>query len=273
MDTTIPGAPAPAVPLASPAPTPEGSSVVVPDPAAAVAVAVDPAAPPAAEAEKLLGDPPGFQRRIDRLTAQKYGAVARAESAERQLAQLQTRLATGVPNPQAYQDPAQLLADTMRHVGAETQAEGLKREVAMARAEAADIDHSEWMGKIDARRATLPDADIVMREPDQGGPTITPSMAEMIRTTENGFDVAYHLAKNAALSRQIASLSPVQQIFELGRISQRLTAPTLKPSAAPPPVPTVGGRPTASAVSLEQMSNADFIRMRNEEERKGGGLW
>lgn len=272
MDTLPTGAPAPALDTSAIPAAPAATTVVVPEPGAAPA-APDAAAAPAApvqEAEPLSAENMVPQSRFNRVTAQKYAAITRAEAAEKRLAEVTQRLAAGAPNPAAYQDPSKLMVDTMRHVSAETQAEQLKIDAQAARAEAATISQDEFSQRIDAKRTAIPDIDIIMRDPSQGGPEISPTMAELIQHTDNGLDVAYYLAKNPAVSKQIAALPPMQQIFETGRIAQRLVAAPPKTSSAPPPVPTVGGRPTAAGVSLADMPMADYIRMRNEEERKSG---
>jgi hypothetical protein len=54
---------------------------------------------------------------------------------------------------------------------------------------------------------------------------------------ENGPDVAYHLGKHPDEAKRIAGLAPGRQIFEIARLSEKLTvAPKTNVTKAPDPI-------------------------------------
>lgn len=94
--------------------------------------------------------------------------------------------------------------------------------------------------------------------------TVTPAMAAAIKATENGIDIAYHLGKNPAEAERIASLDPVAQVWELGKLAATLT--TKPVSKAPPPVePVKAGRSASNDLYDPNLSTEQFIRLRNKQ--------
>jgi hypothetical protein len=115
-------------------------------------------------------------------------------------------------------------------------------------------------------RSAHPDFDSVVRDPSL---PITPLMAEVIRESDLGPQVAYHLGTNRQEAARIASLSPARQAAELGRIEAALTkAPVSSPKPIPPAPPqTVGGVSAGLAKSMSEMSYTEFVAAREAEEK------
>ena len=113
-------------------------------------------------------------------------------------------------------------------------------------------------------------AEVVTKRPDQGGPAITPAMADAINSSDLSHELAYHLGKNVAESRRIAALPPMAAARELGKLEAKLTAPTVKPriqTNAPAPIrPIAGDGATAITVDLEKLSEKDYIAEMNRRE-------
>lgn len=87
---------------------------------------------------------------------------------------------------------------------------------------------------------------------------ITDAMAETIRESELGCELAYYLGKNPAEAQRIAKLSPFVQAKELGRLETKLSdAPVKKPSAAPAPIKPVTAKDTGPVVDL---NSADALK-------------
>ncbi len=113
--------------------------------------------------------------------------------------------------------------------------------------------------------AKYPDFKKVAFNPDLA---ITPAMSQVIRTSESGVDVAYHLGKNPAEAARIAQLPPIAQVRELGRIEERLSTQTKQPaevkriSAAPAPPRTITGG-TAVEKNPENMSFEEYSAWRS----------
>ncbi len=105
---------------------------------------------------------------------------------------------------------------------------------------------------------------------------ITPIMAETIRASEIGPDVAYYLGSNPREAEKIAALPPFLQAKEIGKLEVKLTAspPVRKTSSAPPPIAPVTSR-TSSAPSydttdprsVKSMSTSEWIEAERQRQR------
>jgi len=86
---------------------------------------------------------------------------------------------------------------------------------------------------------------------------------------ENGSEVLYYLGKNGAEAQRITTLSPVQQVMELTKISDKLASPQApEPTKAPAPVTPVT---TTGAVTLQyhpDMSDADYRKWRMQHKQR-----
>jgi len=104
---------------------------------------------------------------------------------------------------------------------------------------------------------------------------ITGEMAEVIRGSESGPEIAYHLGKNPEEALRISKLTPLAQAVELGKLE--LTVKTKKPekqiSKTPDPIkPVHGAAPstpsydTTDPRSTKGVSASDWI-MRDRQRR------
>lgn len=106
-------------------------------------------------------------------------------------------------------------------------------------------------------RDKLPDYDLYVGDPNL---TITPLMAAVIRESEVGPEVAYHLGKNRSEAQRIADLPPHRQAAELGRLEAKLSAappPSTKPIPPAPPQ-TVSGLAAGLSKAPEEMSMDEY---------------
>lgn len=102
----------------------------------------------------------------------------------------------------------------------------------------------DWQTKTAAAQEKYGDYDeIVMRAPDDGGPTVTEVMAQAMTRTDNGPDVAYWLALNPEESVRISALqNPILQYGEIMKLSGRLSAPTARQrTRIPAPIKPIDG--------------------------------
>ena len=207
---------------------------------------------------------PWFQKRIDEVTRQKYEEQRRADYLQGQLDALTTpkqHQKAGPPQLEQFED----YEDYERARIEYTVEQRLAREREIEQRTTVLRTYEERAAKL---RETNADFDSVVNDPSL---KITPLMAEVIRESDVGPQVAYHLGTNRSEAERIASLPPHRQAAELGRIEARLTEQP-KPAASPKPIPpappqTVGGLSAGLSKTLEQMSYAEFVKAREAEEK------
>lgn len=119
--------------------------------------------------------------------------------------------------------------------------------------------------RAEAARDKYDDYDQIVGNPSL---QITNVMAETIKASDIGPDVAYHLGMNPKEAARIAQLSPFLQAKEIGRLEAKLaTAPPVKKTSnAPEPIAPITARTSgASAIdttdprSIEKMSTSEWI--------------
>lgn len=136
---------------------------------------------------------------------------------------------------------------------------------------------SAYADREEATREKYTDYDIVYKAPDEGGPAVTPLMAQAIKGSEHGPEIAYYLAKNRSESIRIHDLDPVAQVREIGRIEANLSAarPARKTSSAPEPIKPVGSRSSSPAYSAsdprsDNLPTGEWMARRDQELRARG---
>jgi hypothetical protein len=106
---------------------------------------------------------------------------------------------------------------------------------------------------------------------------ITNVMAETIRSSDVGPDVAYFLGSNVKEANRISKLSPYLQAKELGKIEAKLAndPPVKKTSSAPAPIAPVTARgnngkslDTTDPRSVKEMSTSEWIEAERNRQRK-----
>lgn len=199
---------------------------------------------------------PWFQKRIDEVTRAKYEAQREADywrgRAEGRDSPQEKQAQVGPPD--RWEDPEG--HDRWLIEQAALQFEQRHRQQTVFQT------FEERAAKV---RATKPDFDSVVTNPDI---MITNDMAAVIRESDLGPEVAYHLGTNPAEAQRIAALPPHRQAAELGRIEAALSAPPAVSSKPIPPAPppTVGGISSGLSKPLEEMSMAEYIAARKAEQ-------
>lgn len=202
--------------------------------------------------------PRGVGARIDELT-RNWREAERREAAL--LALLQSR--QDAPTPQAPEPEPVKAAPTLAQFDydeAKYQAALIEYTRAEARREVETLlarKEAETAERAKAQTFEKRQAEFLAKRPDYADKVlsdrtlpISPTMAEVIKESEDGPELAYYLAENRELAAQIAQLPERAAARELGRIEaklaiQRETAakPAPKPavSQAPPPPPRIEG--------------------------------
>lgn len=193
------------------------------------------------EAEKKEArDSKRVQRRIDRLTRDKYELKAKLEALQ----------AGNTQQPTEEQELSQ--EEILDKLLAEREAK---------KAEQARFDKSVTLFE-----KTLVKADL---DPEEFIP-LPDGAAEAVLELDAGLDVLVFLQENPEEIERLAGLSIARQAVEIGKIEDKLTKPSepVKKSSAPPPIKPVGGKKTSEIVYSENMSDADYDKWLEQQYRK-----
>lgn len=203
------------------------------------------------------------QERIDRVTAEKHAALREAAALRAQLEALQK-----APRPQV--DPNDYDAVQRESVRGVIREETAQRtadqyQAAVQKAQAAVVE--TFNAKVDAARERIPDLD---RSLQQFYTLPLPAEAcEIIAESDVAAELAHYLANNPREAYDIAQMTPAQQGRALARIENRVSLPTRKTTAAPPPVPTVTGAQAARVKTPREETAAEYIARRQREWKEG----
>lgn len=218
--------------------------------------------------------PKGVQKRIDRLTRERYRLQGELEAIRRQQAQQpepqrQPTQTEGAPKPEQFQSYEEYL-----EAKAEWKAEAKVREVLQRQQESTKQQSQQaeraklmqaWEQRVDEASAIYDDYDEVALAPDV---PVSAPMAEAIQRAEKGADVLYYLGKHRDVAAQIAALDPLSAAVAIGRLEATIARPQpRKTTSAPPPISPVGAR-AAPVKDPAKMSTDEWLKWRNEQLRK-----
>jgi hypothetical protein len=210
----------------------------------------------------------GVQKRIDRLTRQKYDEKRRADLATQKLEELQKAVPTPVAGKPAidsydtYEDFQEALVDwkiEQRDV-VSRQNESLQAQANTAATQQATVESSAQLliGEGNAKYAdfqavagTIPPA------------IMTNELIVALADSETGADIAYHLGKNPAEAAALQNLSPVQLGRELARMEASISQPTVVTTKTPEPI-----KPSGATAQVKKdpadMTDKEFAKWRRK---------
>jgi hypothetical protein len=219
------------------------------------------ASAPQAEDKPVEND--GFQKRINKVTAEKYAEKRKAEALQRQIDDMKAA-APQQPEVKAptledfdYDEAAFQSASISHQVktGVAAESQRLQQQSVTAQQVQAQQAAAEAFD-VQVAACTAKNADYqekVAQLPQFNADTLGAIMA-----SEQGADLAYELAGRLDLADEIANASPMVAAMKLGELSAQLKAvPNIKPSAAPAPIEPVssGG---ALSKDVGEMSMAEL---------------
>ena len=126
--------------------------------------------------------------------------------------------------------------------------------------------------KVESVREKYDDFDVVAFNPDI---PVSNAMAEIIRSSDVGPDLAYYLGKNREEAVRISEMTVAQQGAALARLEVKISnaPPVKKTSSAPAPISPVNPRGSASVEydttdprSVGKMSASEWIERENKRE-------
>jgi hypothetical protein len=197
--------------------------------------------------------------RVQQLIRDKQTAEAFAATSAAQAAALKERY-QNAGRSQDYRAPEDYTRAVAEQAVREVGAEILARQASQAQEIAARAAQDAWAESTADFRQKAPDFDAIVHNPNL---TVTPIMADAIRESSRGAEIAYYLGKNPAEAARIASLSPVSQATAIAHLETRAgSAAQSLVSRAPQPVSTLSGRGGGAGKRLEDMSFEEYRQAR-----------
>jgi hypothetical protein len=211
-----------------------------------------------------------FERRLDKAYRKAAEATARAEFLEKQLNELRAKATPAdsadpaAPKLEHFDDIEKYAAARAKYEADKAVKDYQTRQQGETQKQAQARLVQEWETKAERGGGKYDDFDEVVGDIK---PTAPWSMALM--EAENGDEIAYYLGKNIKEAQRIASLPPVSQIREIGRLEAKLAAEPQKPktpSRAPAPItPLTGAAPVVSDVPSDQDDTGAWIKKRSKQ--------
>ena len=208
-----------------------------------------------------------FERRIDRAHRRAAEAQARAELAEKQLAEVKAQQAPKVsstePRMEDFTDVKEY-AKAFANFEKENALKDYERKQRETAFQTRQVKMTQdWEAKAVKASSKYEDFEEIV-----GDLKPTTPWAEAIMRSENGEDVAYHLGKHPQEARKIFSLEPQDQFLEIGRLSARLANVETKlktPSKAPAPITPVQAEAKPSGNEIrENQPPEEYMKIGNK---------
>ena len=227
---------------------------------------------PAVETPEVQAEQPASktftQEEVDALIGKRLAREQRKWEREQTLRQPEPQAPVQPVSPEQF--PSQ---DEYLEAAARQRAEELIRQkVAQEQAQKLIVEYGD---REDAARDRYDDFDQVAHNPQL---PITMPMAQAIRTSDVGPEIAYYLGMNPKEAARIANLTdPLLQAKEIGKIEAKVaeTPPAKKTSAAPAPLAPVTARAasapsfdTTDPRSVKSMSTSEWIAAERERQIK-----
>jgi len=182
----------------------------------------------------------GVQKRINKITADKYAEKRRADELQRKLDEM-----TEQPKPVDLKAAPKLEDFDFDQDAYNTALIDHKVEQRVSEAvKAVASTQSDSVIAAEAKEAQkgFNDRIVAMAKTDfdvvaNNVPLLPEGVADALVRSENGAELIYHLGNHLDLADKIANMSPQAAMMELGRISVTMSAqPDVKLSAAPDPI-------------------------------------
>ena len=220
----------------------------------------------AKEAEKEHDEsslPEGVKKRIDKVTRQKYEAIAEANRLKAEIEALKAQSAPKQTEPQmqdfdTFDEYTNALAEYKYNQKTQAQAQQYNQQ-----AQAQKVAQ-EWQSKVEKVRAVAPDFDAVFN--NVASIEFAPMALEAVAEHPKGAEIAYMLGKDVGEAYRIAALPPYQQLMAIGELAAKTNVPKPKTvSTAPVPVKPVSGGANSSAPPADM---DEWVKWRNNQIRQ-----
>lgn len=204
-----------------------------------------------------------IQKRINKITADKYAEKQRADELAKRLAELEgakAALPSEAPKLEDfdYDDAAHTAAVVQYQVKKELEAQA-NQQRQQVQQQSQREKAQEFAGKESAYLAKAPD----YAEAVANLPQFPPDTLDAIYSLDNSPETAHYLGKHLDVAYEIANAPPHIAAVKLGQIAAGLasaTATKVKPSSAPEPINTITGAGGVSK-NLDDMSMDEIMAL------------
>ena len=207
-----------------------------------------------------------FERKLDKAYRKAAEAQARAELAEKRIAELtQPKPPAGEPKLEDFDyDPEKYAAAKVEFAKSQSQKEfeAKRRDETVKQARQRLVE--SWAEKAEKGADKYDDWESVVGEVTPGNP-----LSDSIMDAENGHDIAHYIGTHPKEAERLMKLQPLSLIREIGKLEAKLLAEAEKPKApskAPAPItPLTGAAPVVSDAPSEQDDTKEWIRKRSRQ--------
>lgn len=206
-----------------------------------------------------------FQKRINKVTADKWEEKRRADALQEELdklksAQPQTQ-STDKPELESFDyDEASYQEALIDWKIQQRQAEAQKQQQLAKETESKQAAIKVFDERAAAFSADKPDFAEVLGKV----PTLQPAVLSALMLDEKGPELSYYLGNNLDVADKVASMNPVAAAIELGKISEKLAKPKqIKPSSAPEPIEPIASGGTVSSSMGDDMPIDEWMKKFN----------
>lgn len=201
-----------------------------------------------------------YQKRLNEVTAARREAERRAEAAEARLAEALGHSRKDGEEQQDGQRQDYLPRAEVERL-ARLEAQRLSAEQAY---------QTRVQGWLANGKRDFPDFDDRCNVVASFGASDRPEFMQIVTDMDNGHEVVAKLADDPDEAVRILALPPTKMAMELARLGMPKAAPVKQVSRAPAPVRPTGGNSPKAEPDLEKVSMDEYVRIRNEQERRLG---
>ncbi len=199
----------------------------------------------------------GFQKRINKVTADKHDALRERDALQAELDKLRNNPADKVEakaptlEDHEYDEEAFNKANLSYHVQQEMQ-----KQTDLQGQAAANVKAQQGVEKFNEQITALGKEDF--SEKANAIPNLPNGVADALMQIDNGAEMIYHLGTHLDKADALANMTPAAAMMELGRLSVEMnTKPEIKTSAAPEPIePLQSGSSLPSEIGDDISINA-----------------
>ncbi len=209
----------------------------------------------------------GFQKRINKVTADKWEQQRRADALQEELNQLKStqqtaNIQTSEPKLEDYDYDEQAFNSALIDYKVELKA----NEIAAKQQESSkQQDQANIAKEFESKSAEFAEGKDDFIEVLGKVPVLQPTVLNAVMSESNGPELAYFLGKHLDIADKIASMNPIAAAVEIGKLSMKLSEPKqIKPSSAPEPIDGVSSGGAVESSIDDEMSISDWMKTYNK---------